>query len=211
MKSDCVLAGVGGQGVLSIAAIIAGAASRAGYSVRQSEVHGMAQRGGAVLAHLRLAGPDDGEDPGPGNYPGGQDHPEGLIPGDLIPRGAADMIISMEPLEGLRCLAWLSPEGSLITAAEPVLNIPNYPALEEIHGAVNSLPRRRLVEAAALAREAGLARAANMVMVGAASPWLPIPAETLENTIAALFAGRDPAAAAANTRAFWAGRRAALA
>jgi indolepyruvate ferredoxin oxidoreductase beta subunit len=186
MKCDCILAGVGGQGVLSIAAIIAQAAAAGGFSVRQSEVHGMAQRGGAVLAHLRLS--------------------DEAIAGDLVPRGGADLIISMEPLESLRYLSWLSPGGALVTAAEPVVNIPDYPELADVHAAVKSLPKHSLVEAAALAKEAGLARAVNMVMVGAASPYLPVKAEVLEETIEAVFAPKDPRIAEVNRRAFRKGR-----
>ncbi|GHU81141.1 indolepyruvate oxidoreductase [Spirochaetia bacterium] len=189
MKKDIILAGVGGQGVLSIAAIIAQAAHTRGLAVRQSEVHGMAQRGGAVLAHLRLS--------------------DTTIASDLVPRGGADLIISMEPLESLRYIAWLSPSGALVTAAEPFINIPDYPEIAGVLSAIGGLPHSRAVEAAELAKEAGLARAVNMVMVGAASPFLPIPADTLENTIAALFASKEPAVAEANRRAFQLGRNAA--
>jgi indolepyruvate ferredoxin oxidoreductase beta subunit len=188
MKKDIILAGVGGQGVLSIAAIIAGAAVAAGLTVRQSEVHGMAQRGGAVLAHLRLSG--------------------GRIASDLVPRGAADLIVSMEPLESLRYAEWLSPEGALVTAAEPFVNIPGYPEITEILKAVEAFPVHRVVAAAALAKEAGLPRAVNMVMVGAASPFLPVGAEALEAAIAAAFAPKGPAVCEANTRAFRLGREA---
>jgi indolepyruvate ferredoxin oxidoreductase beta subunit len=187
MKKDIILAGVGGQGVLSIAAIIAQAAVKEGLAVRQSEVHGMAQRGGAVLAHLRLS-----------------DRP---IPGDLVPQGGADLIISMEILESLRYVSWLAPEGALVTAAEPLVNIPNYPELTVLEEAVRSFPLYRILEAAALAKEAGLARAVNMVMVGAASPFLPIPSSNLEAAIAATFAGKDTAEA--NRQAFRLGREAA--
>jgi indolepyruvate ferredoxin oxidoreductase beta subunit len=190
MKKDIILAGVGGQGVLSIAAIIAHAAVAEGYSVRQSEVHGMAQRGGAVLAHLRLSDTE--------------------IASDLVPQGGADLIISMEPLEAVRYAAWLSPAGALVTAAEPFVNIGDYPAIEEVLGAVRAFPLARLVEAANLARQAGLPRAVNMVMVGAASPFLPIGNETLENTIAAMFASKDAAVAEANKKAFELGRKAAV-
>jgi indolepyruvate ferredoxin oxidoreductase beta subunit len=191
MKKDIILAGVGGQGVLSIAAIIAQAAVKTGLTVRQSEVHGMAQRGGAVLAHLRISG--------------------GVIFCDLVPQGGADLIISMEPLESLRYAAWLSPEGALVTASEPFVNISDYPDLKDILGLIGEFPLSRTVEASRLAKEAGLARAVNMVMVGAASPFLPVPAETLENTIAELFAAKDPAMAEANKRAFALGRDAAAA
>jgi indolepyruvate ferredoxin oxidoreductase beta subunit len=188
MKKDIILAGVGGQGVLSIAAIIAQAAVKAGFVVRQSEVHGMAQRGGAVLAHLRLS--------------------DARIASDLVPQGGADLIISMEVLESLRYAAWLSPEGALVTAADPFINIPDYPESAEIIRIIKDFPLYRLVEAAALAKKAGLARAVNMVMVGAASPFLPIKTEILEDTIAELFAAREPSVAEANRKAFVLGRQA---
>jgi indolepyruvate ferredoxin oxidoreductase beta subunit len=190
MKCDCILAGVGGQGVLSIAAIIAQAAVNSGFRVRQSEVHGMAQRGGAVLAHLRLS--------------------DTVIACDLVPKGGADLIISMEPLESLRYLPWLSPCGALVSAAEPFVNIPDYPEITAILESVNALPRSSVVEAAALAKKAGLARAVNMVMVGAASVFLPIGEAALEATIAAAFAARDASTAEANSKAFQMGRNAAL-
>ncbi|MDR2534789.1 MAG: indolepyruvate oxidoreductase subunit beta [Treponema sp.] len=186
MKKDIILAGVGGQGVLSIAAIIAQAAVKEGLSVRQSEVHGMAQRGGAVSAHLRLA--------------------DTRIASDLVPQGGADLIISMEPLESLRYLAWLSPEGALVTGAEPFLNISNYPDLPLIIKIIARLPVHRILNSGALAKEAGLAKAVNMVMVGAASQFLPISVETLEQTITGLFASKEPSIIAANQKAFALGR-----
>jgi indolepyruvate ferredoxin oxidoreductase beta subunit len=189
MKKDIILAGVGGQGVLSISAIIAQAAVEAGLRVRQSEVHGMAQRGGAVLAHLRIADRD--------------------IPSDLVPQGGADLIIAMEPLESLRYAVWLSPEGALVTAAEPFVNIADYPEMEKILAMIQKFPCYRVVDAASLAKEAGLARAVNMVMVGAASPFLPLDPGLLENTIAALFAGKGETLVEANRRAFRLGREAA--
>jgi indolepyruvate ferredoxin oxidoreductase beta subunit len=189
MKKDIILAGVGGQGVLSIAAIIARAAVAEGLTVRQSEVHGMAQRGGAVLAHLRIA--------------------DGIIPSDLVPQGGADIIVSMEVLESLRYAAWLSPQGVLVTAAEPFVNIPDYPELTAITQAIERFPVYRLIEAAGLAKEAGHPRSVNMVMVGAASPFLPVKPETLENTIGEVFGAKTPALAEVNRVAFRLGRKAA--
>ncbi len=189
MKCDVILAGVGGQGVLSVAAIIAQAAVSEGLEVRQSEVHGMAQRGGAVLAHLRISG--------------------GEIASDLVPKGGADIIISMEPLESLRYAAWLAPSGTLVTAAEPLINIANYPEPGSVIAAINGFPVRRIIEASALAKEAGLPRAVNTVMVGAASPFLPIGAETLEKTISAVFAAKGGQVLTANIQAFKLGRKAA--
>jgi indolepyruvate ferredoxin oxidoreductase beta subunit len=186
MKYDVILAGVGGQGVLSVAACIATGALKAGLAVRQSEVHGMAQRGGAVQAHLRLS-----------------DRP---ISSDLVPRGAADMILGMDPLESLRFLSYLSPAGVLVTATEPFDNIPDYPPAEELLAAIRRLPRHRLVDAGAIAREAGSARAANMALVGAASSYLPLERAHLEQAIAELFAGKGQAVVEANLKAFAAGQ-----
>jgi indolepyruvate ferredoxin oxidoreductase beta subunit len=182
MKCDVILAGVGGQGVLSIAAIIAAAAVSEGLTVRQSEVHGMAQRGGAVLAHLRLA--------------------DGPIASDLVPKGGADLIISMEPLESLRYLDWLSPRGAIVTAAEPFINIPNYPDITAVLEAVRAFPEQRIVEAAAVAKEAGIPRAVNMVMVGAAASYLPLKDASLEAAIGEMFAGKGEAVVKGDIAAF---------
>ena len=105
MKCDIIVAGVGGQGTLSVSSIIASAAMSEGLSVRQSEVHGMSQRGGAVVTNLRLS-----------------DQP---IASDLIARGTASVILSIEPLEGLRYLEYLSPDGTLVSSTNPVVNIPD--------------------------------------------------------------------------------------
>ena len=189
MKYDVILAGVGGQGVLSIASIIAHAALNEGLEVRQSEVHGMAQRGGAVLAHMRLA--------------------DSKIAGDLVPMGGADMIISMEPLESLRYISYLKPDGILVTAAEPFNNISNYPDIEGIHSSIMRLPNRRIVQAESLAREAGLAKAVNTVMVGVASCFLPVKAQSLEKIISEVFSKKNETAAKANAKAFQLGQAAA--
>jgi indolepyruvate ferredoxin oxidoreductase beta subunit len=190
MKYDIILAGVGGQGVLSVSAIIASSALQEGLFVKQSEVHGMSQRGGAVLAHLRLA-----------------DTP---IASDLIPHGGASLILSMEPLESLRYLAYLSPDGAVVTAITPVMNITDYPPLDTLLDLIRQLPRARLVDGERLARTAGSARATNMVMVGAASHHVPVPAKTLERFIATTFAPKGENVVATNLAAFRAGREAAL-
>ena len=188
MKYDVILAGVGGQGVLSIASVIAHAAMSEGFDVRQSEVHGMAQRGGAVLAHLRIA--------------------DKKIAGDLVPKGGADLIISMEPLESLRYVSYLKQGGMVVTAAEPFNNISDYPDIEGIHSMIKRLPEWRIVHAASLAKESGLSKTVNTVMVGAASRFLPIKSQSLEATIAGAFAKKDPSIAQANTKAFKLGQAA---
>ena len=189
MKFDIILAGVGGQGVLSVSAIIASSAMKEGLYVKQSEVHGMSQRGGAVLANLRL-----------GSAP---------VASDLIPRRAASMILSMEPLESLRYLQYLQPDGALITSTNPLVNIPDYPDLETLLAKIRTLPRATLVDGEHLARTAGSARATNMVMVGAASHRLPVKVETLEQFIQDLFAAKGPKVVETNLKAFRAGREAA--
>jgi indolepyruvate ferredoxin oxidoreductase beta subunit len=190
MTFDIILAGVGGQGVLSLSSIIAAAALDHRLAVKQSEVHGMAQRGGAVTAHLRLA-----------------DRP---IESDLVPLGVASMILSLEPLESLRYLEYLAPGGTVVTATEPVANIPNYPPLDELIEAIAALPSSLLVDAAGLARRAGLAKATNMVMAGAASRWLPMPVATIERSIEARFVRKGEAVVQRNLAAFRAGQEAGL-
>jgi indolepyruvate ferredoxin oxidoreductase, beta subunit len=186
MRFDIVLAGVGGQGVLSLSSIIAAGALDGGLFVKQSEVHGMAQRGGAVTAHLRLS--------------------DAPIASDLVPLGAASMILSLEPLESLRYLEYLSPGGTVVTATQPVANIDDYPALEELLESIRSLPRAFLVDATALARRAGLAQATNMVMAGAAARWLPLAPSAIERCIEQRFARKGPTVVQKNLAAFHAGR-----
>jgi indolepyruvate ferredoxin oxidoreductase beta subunit len=189
MTFDIILAGVGGQGVLSVSAIIASSAMKAGLAVKQSEVHGMSQRGGEVLANLRIA-----------------DHP---IASDLIPRGSAALLLSMEPLESLRYLDYLALDGTLITATEPVVNISDYPPIEDVLAQVRRLPRAILVDAERLARQAGSTRATNMVMVGAASHLLPVSFDSLEHFVQTMFAAKGAKVVETNLKALCAGREAA--
>ncbi len=186
MRFDIVLAGVGGQGVLSLAAVIARAAMLDRLQVKQSEVHGMSQRGGAVVAHLRLA--------------------DGPIQSDLIPLGSARLILSVEPLESLRYLDYLTPSGALVTSVAPVRNIPDYPGLETLLARIRSLPQAILVDSEHLARASGAPRAGNMVMVGAAVDWLPVRNETIERAMCDLFARKGTQVVEQNLRAFRVGR-----
>ena len=189
MKQDIILAGVGGQGILSIAFVIDNAALKEGLSFKQAEVHGMAQRGGAVQSHLRLS-----SDP---------------IFSDLVPQGEADIILSVEPMETLRYLDYLAPEGIIIASSTPFVNIPNYPELDELLSKIKTVERSVLVNSEALAKEAGFARAQNMVMLGAASPYLILAEETLKEYIRALFEPRGEKVVDVNLKAFQLGRDAA--
>ncbi len=188
MTCDIVLAGVGGQGVLSVSAVIASAALAHGLQVKQSEVHGMAQRGGAVSANLRLS--------------------DRAIASELVPRGCASLLLAMEPLESLRYFPFLSPTGTVVAATTPVENIPDYPPLESVLDAIRTAPHAVLVDATRLAREAGSMRAVNMVMVGAASNLLPLGADALEHEITRRFERKGAAIVEQNLRAFRAGRTA---
>ncbi len=189
MNFDIMLAGVGGQGVLSLAALIGRAAVAEGLQVKQSEVHGMAQRGGAVLSHLRLA--------------------DGPIASDLIPLGTAHLILSMEPLESLRYLDYLSPAGAVVTAAEPFVNIPDYPSGDEVLAELRRLPRSVVIEAERLAREAGDVLSKNTVMVGAAAHLLPLRRESFDGAIRQTFGAKGERALQVNFAAFAAGWQAA--
>ena len=189
MKFDIILAGVGGQGVLSLSSIIASAALDDGLFVKQSEVHGMAQRGGAVTAHLRLS-----------------DRP---IESDLVPLGTASLILSLEPLESLRYLDWLAPDGVVVTATQPVSNIAEYPTLPDLTAVIERLPRAVLVDATGIAKHAGLAQATNMVMAGAASALLPMRGETIERAVRSRFSHKGTAVIEQNLAAFRAGQEVA--
>ena len=186
MKVDMILAGVGGQGVLSVAAVIAGAGARLGWNIKQSEVHGMAQRGGAVVAHLRMA-----------------DEP---VFSDLIPRGSADLILALEPMEGFRYLEYLSPGGNIATAVEPVRNIDDYPNLDDLLGRLRAMPSSILIEARRLAKRAGNVKAANLVMVGAVADFLPVRVDDLIAEIHRVFGEREDKTLEANLEAFHLGR-----
>ena len=181
MKSDIILCGVGGQGILSIATIIGEAAMNENLYIKQAEVHGMSQRGGDVQSNLRIS-----------------DRP---IASDLIPRGAVDVIISMEPMEALRYVHFLAPNGWVITSSVPFVNIPNYPEKERIDEALAALPNVVCIDIEQLAKDAAIPRSANMILLGAAQPALGIDYEKLEQAIRSVFTRKGDAIVEANLRA----------
>ena len=186
MKQDIILAGVGGQGILSIATVIGSAALEQGLYIKQAEVHGMSQRGGDVQSHLRLS--------------------TSPIHSDLIPHGSADFIISLEPMEALRYLPFLSEDGWIITNTVPVRNIPNYPPIEDVLEELGKLPRLIALDVDAAARETGSARSANMVLLGASAGVMSIlEPDKLRDGIVRIFARKGDAVVAANIKAFDAG------
>lgn len=190
MKRDIILAGVGGQGILSIAAVIGTAALNAGLQLKQSEVHGMSQRGGDVHSNLRIS--------------------DKKILSDLIAYGTADLIISVEPLEALRYLPWLAQDGWLVSNSVPHINIPNYPDLEKVHGEITRIPHHVLLNADQIAKDLGSLRAANMVILGAAAPYIGLEYSQVEDAIRQTFKSKGNDIVDANLRALAVGRERAL-
>lgn len=185
MRCDIILTGVGGQGVLSLSALIADAALAEGLSIKQSELHGMSQRGGSVQADLRLA--------------------DGPIASPMIPDGDASLILSMEPMEALRSLSRLSAGGTVVSSATAVRNMDDYPEIETVLDAIRRLPRSVLVDAEAIAKQCRAPRAGNMVLIGAAVRFLPIGIASVETAIRERFASKGEAVVEANLRALEAG------
>ncbi len=191
MKRNLILAGVGGQGLLALAAVIGEAARSMGLHVLQAEVHGMAQRGGVVQSHLRYS-----------------DQP---IHSALIKEETAHLILSLEPMEALRYLPHLTIDGAVVTNSAPFKNIPDYPDEETIEKEILHIPNHRFIDAVDLAKVAGAIQAANMVMLGAGAPFLELPLETLEAGIRTVFAGKSEAVIETNLRAFQLGLEASKA
>ncbi len=188
MKKDIILCGVGGQGILSIATIIGEAAMNDGLYIKQAEVHGMSQRGGDVQSNLRLS-----SEP---------------IQSDLIPLGAADVIISMEPMEALRYLPFLSKDGWIITSSAPFVNIPNYPDIEVVKGDLQQLPHVIMLDIEQAAKDNGVPRSANVILLGAAQKALGIEYGKLEQAIRSVFRRKGEAVVEANIKALAIGKEA---
>jgi indolepyruvate ferredoxin oxidoreductase, beta subunit len=186
MKNDIILSGVGGQGILSIAAAIGFAAVANNLFLKQSEVHGMSQRGGDVQSHLRLS-----------------DKP---VSSDLITYGKANIIISVEPMESLRYLPWLSKAGWLVTNSNPFINIIDYPPVEDILTEIRKIKNHIIIDADRIAKESGSIRSGNMVILGAASPFIDMPFKSLEDAIGKLFEKKGEAIIEINLKALRAGR-----
>ncbi|MFH2142555.1 MAG: indolepyruvate oxidoreductase subunit beta [Bacteroidota bacterium] len=186
MKIDIILAGVGGQGILSIAATIGMAALKDDLFMKQAEVHGMSQRGGAVQSHMRISDKE--------------------IASDLIPMGSADLILSVEPMESLRYLPFLSKSGWVVTNTNPYINISNYPDMEKIMAEIKKQKRYITVDADAIANDLGSKKSSNIVMLGAASPFIDLPFENFEYGIQFIFGRKGEEIVNANLKALRAGR-----
>lgn len=183
MKKDIILAGVGGQGILTIATIIGDAATKAGLNLKQAEVHGMSQRGGDVQSNLRLSAD--------------------TIHSDLIREGAADLIISMEPMEALRYLPYLNKDGRVVTSSHPFKNIPNYPDDEALNAELAALPHVESLPIEDMAKDNGVPKSANVILLGMAAKHIDILApEQLRESVARVFASKGEAVVEANLKAF---------
>lgn len=188
MKTNIILAGVGGQGILSIAAALGSAALNNNLYMKQAETHGMSQRGGDVQSFMRIS-----------------DKP---IFSDLIAKGKADIILSVEPMEALRYLPYLKEGGYVVTNSTPLINIPNYPDLEVLLQTLKNLPHRIIIDADQISKEeTGQTRASNFVMLGAASPFIEIPFDYLEEGVCSIFKQKGDAVVEMNLKALHAGRK----
>ncbi|RLD60628.1 MAG: indolepyruvate oxidoreductase subunit beta [Bacteroidetes bacterium] len=187
MKTDIILAGVGGQGILSIANVIGMAAIEAGLYIKQAEVHGMSQGGGDVQSNLRISDKE--------------------IASDLIPQGQCNMILSVEPMESLRYVPMLASDGWLVTNTKPFNNITNYPDIKDVLHEIHSISNNIAIDAEQLAKEIGSVRSANMVILGAASPFLGIEVELLKKSIAGVFKSKGEKIVNLNLKAFAVGEQ----
>ncbi|MCQ2194528.1 MAG: indolepyruvate oxidoreductase subunit beta [Paludibacteraceae bacterium] len=186
MKVDIILCGVGGQGILSIAAVIGEAAVKNNLYMKQAEVHGMSQRGGDVQSNLRIS-----SEP---------------IASDLIALGSADMIVSLEPMEALRYLPYLKADGYVVTNEVPLVNIPDYPAISTVIDEVKKVKNHVLIDVDKIAKEVGSPRVANIVMLGAATPFLGISFDKIQEGIRSIFGKKGEEVVNMNLKALEAGR-----
>ena len=188
MKTDIILCGVGGQGILSIATIIGEAAMKENLYIKQAEVHGMSQRGGDVQSNLRIS--------------------SNPINSDLIALGGADVIISMEPMGALRYLPFLNKNGWIITSSAPFVNIPNYPDMETIKADYKKLDHVIMIDIESMAKENNVPRSANVILLGAAQKALGIEYDKLEAAIQRVFARKGEAIVEQNIKALAIGKAA---
>lgn len=187
MKTNIIISGVGGQGILTIAAVLDLAALDQDLYVKQSEVHGMSQRGGAVQSHVRISDTE--------------------IYSDLIPQEKADLILSVEPMELLRYIPFLKKEGWLITDSNTFINISNYPDKKDLYKKIKSHPNNIILNATDVAKKLGNSKAANMVLLGAASSLIPLSEESMLGAVRKLFQKKSERIINLNIKAFQTGKK----
>jgi indolepyruvate ferredoxin oxidoreductase beta subunit len=188
MKSDIIISGVGGQGILSIATVIGISALESNLHLKQAEVHGMSQRGGAVQSHLRISDKE--------------------ISSDLIPKGEADLILSVEPMESLRYLPYMEPGGWLVTNIQPYINIPDYPSMDLILAEIKKIKNHIAINADQIAHNLGSIKSSNIVILGASCQFLKLPEERLIAGIEKIFSRKGQSVIDLNIKAFLEGKKA---
>jgi indolepyruvate ferredoxin oxidoreductase beta subunit len=182
-----IVAGVGGQGALTLAQLILGAAWKSKYHVLQSEVHGMSQRGGAVNAHILFD----------------------IVPvtSPVVMEGDAEFLISMEPLEALRYLPFMSKTGIMIVSAHPFKNMDNYPDVELILNELKSIDGVTLIDTEKYSKELDYKNAGNMILLGSLSNHLPFEDSIWEKIISERFNDKGTKVIEQNIRAFNFGKK----
>jgi indolepyruvate ferredoxin oxidoreductase beta subunit len=180
-----VVAGVGGQGTLTVAQIVMEVARRAGRFVLQSELHGMSQRGGAVHACLTIA-----------TFP---------VTTPVVTEGTADLLLALEPVEALRYVALLRPEAPLLVAREPVKSVAAYPDEALLYATLDAVPGCELLDTTAASRTFRLKQAPSMLLLGRTARLLPFALTEWEQVIADRLAPKGAAAVERSLRAFRSG------
>ncbi len=189
MKTNIILSGVGGQGILTIAAVLDTAALNENLFIKQSEVHGMSQRGGAVQSHVRISDKE--------------------IFSDLIPEGKADLILSVEPMEALRYMPFLKKDGWLVTDSEAFINTSNYPEKNDLFDQIKKHPNHVIINATEIAKAIGNSKVANIVLLGAASAIIPLSEDSMIEAIKKLFQHKSEKIIKLNLEAFTEGKKVA--
>lgn len=170
MEHNVIVTGVGGQGVILAANTIGEAATAAGYGTRVGELHGMAQRGGSVIAHVRYGD---------------------RVYGPMVPEGKAEVVLALEPMEALRHANYLARDGTFLVSFDTKDPFPvkagntTYPDESALQAALEERGEVVRIEAEDLARKAGHPMTANVVLVGALSGLrdLDLAPETLRTAI----------------------------
>ncbi len=177
-----IIAGVGGQGAVTLSQLVIAAAWKSHYNAVQSEVHGMSQRGGSVNAQILIS-----------KY---------QVTSPTILEGTASLLIGMEPLETLRYFNLLAPDAKVITSICPVKNMHNYPDIDEILDEIKKINNSLLLDTLKISHELNNKNAGNIVLLGAASKNLPFSSEIWKETIITRFQDKAKSVIDANLKAF---------
>ena len=182
MSCKIIVSGVGGQGAITIAQLILGAAFKDNLYALQSEVHGMSQRGGAVNAHVIVSSME--------------------VFSPVVMAGDGDILISLEPLETLRYLPLLKSGAHVIAAMEPVVNMDNYPEREELMGALARIPGVQLIDTETHSRALNAKKSGNIILLGVAARHMGIASARWREALTERFAGKGEAIITKNIEAF---------